>query len=647
MNDRKTRLTIEQLEDRIQPYSTGLPWPTANLTLSFVPDGTMVDGHQSSLFQTMGSQATTQAWEAQILKAAQTWASVANINIGLVADGGQPIGVAGLAQGDPRFGDIRVYAEPLGPTGALSLGTAYDPAAGTRSGDIVFNNSLSWGINSPTGYDIYTAALHELGNALALSENGDPTSAMCQTYYGPVSGLSASDITAIQALYGARTPDAYQGTTGNGTLATAAVMAQPEIAAAIGAANSTEYFQYTVPTYADSTLTVTVQTAGISLLTPGLSVYTASGQLISTSFAADPFSGTASITLNNVLRGTVLYFEVDSPASDVFDTGSYHLKVDTGAVSQTEIAAIDAVLKGTTIQSANVLDSTTSTMATAASLNQAIYQTDSSFTYATSGQLNAASGVDYFSLVTPATAPQAMIFTVTSGWGSTLSPNVTVYDANGNVVAAQVLSTDSTGSVVQILNPVANATYYVEVSSNAFAAGTYVLGVNYAAAPIVLENVVNSTLSATDTTEVLSMQSTQTQLYHFVLSVDSGVAASDVTMVMQLFDANNNLVLQLACQDGSTVSVNVLLQQGRYTLRFIGVSASGAVIPTTAYSLLGVSLTAPMDPLAVNPTDPTLSPTSSPTPPGATQSAVLVSDPIAAPILPPVDPNLLTALTMP
>jgi hypothetical protein len=445
--------------------------------------------------------------------------------------------------------------------------------------------------------------------------------------------------------------------TGTGPFATANVMAAPEIAADISAVNTAEYFKYTVPSYANSTITATVVTAGFSQLTSGLSVYTASGQLISSASAADPFSGNTTITLKNVTPGTVLYFEVDSPANDVFGIGSYRLKVDSGSVSEMQTAAIDAVLSGTTIPYTNF--SGTSTSATAASMNQAAYQNIPGFTYATYGQLNQASNVEFFSLATPATAPQALIFTVTAGWGSSLAPNLTVYDANGNVVNAQILSANSSGCVVQVLNPVANATYYVEVSPNAFAAssndtGNYVLGVNYAATPIVLQSIVNDTLSTTNTTDVVSVQSTQAQLYHFVFSVNTGVVNSGVVVVMQLFDANANLVLQLACQDGNTVSADVLLQQGNYTVRFIGLSKTWAMIPTTAYSLLGLSLSAPMDPVPVNPTDPSLNPTSSPTSnptsnptPSATQPMVIVSDPVAAPVLPPVDPNLLMTLTSP
>jgi hypothetical protein len=258
MNKKKTRLNIEKLEDRIQPSTTGLPWEYGNLTLSFAPDGTKVDGYNSSLFQTMGNGQSAKAWQTQVLKAAQTWASVTNINIGLVADGGQDIGVTGLAQGDSRFGDIRVSAEPMGATAQLSIGSPYNPVAGTRSGDIVFNSSLAWGIGSTSTNDIYTAALHELGNALGLSENADPTSAMCHVYQGARTGLSQGDITAIQSLYGAPAPDAYQGTTGNATLGTAAVMKLPEIAANLTTANGAEYYRYTIPSYADRTITVTV-----------------------------------------------------------------------------------------------------------------------------------------------------------------------------------------------------------------------------------------------------------------------------------------------------------------------------------------------------------------------------------------------------
>src|SRR5712692_4552009 len=96
------RLMVERLEDRCLLSSTGLAWPDAtHLTVSFIPDGTAVDGYQSSLFAPL-RRIETQAWEGDILRAVQTWAVNANINVGLVADNGAPVGGPGAIQGDPR-----------------------------------------------------------------------------------------------------------------------------------------------------------------------------------------------------------------------------------------------------------------------------------------------------------------------------------------------------------------------------------------------------------------------------------------------------------------------------------------------------------------------------------------------------------------
>ena len=82
---RRKRLEMESLEDRAVPATFGVPWSDArNLTLSFVPDGTPIAAHTSTLFQTLNAQQPTAAWQRTILQAFQTWAVNANINIGLV-----------------------------------------------------------------------------------------------------------------------------------------------------------------------------------------------------------------------------------------------------------------------------------------------------------------------------------------------------------------------------------------------------------------------------------------------------------------------------------------------------------------------------------------------------------------------------------
>ena len=81
------QLTVQSLEDRTVPAVFGNPWADArHLTISFVPDGTAVNGAASNLFQTMQGQSAT--WQREILRALQTWVAAANIDVDLVPDSG-------------------------------------------------------------------------------------------------------------------------------------------------------------------------------------------------------------------------------------------------------------------------------------------------------------------------------------------------------------------------------------------------------------------------------------------------------------------------------------------------------------------------------------------------------------------------------
>src|SRR5262245_10431788 len=95
--------TIECLEDRTLPSSFGIPWPDANhLTLSLAPDGTRSPLGSSSLASLLSPAGPPGSWQREVLRAFQTWAVNANINIGLVGDGGQALGTPGAVQGDSR-----------------------------------------------------------------------------------------------------------------------------------------------------------------------------------------------------------------------------------------------------------------------------------------------------------------------------------------------------------------------------------------------------------------------------------------------------------------------------------------------------------------------------------------------------------------
>jgi hypothetical protein len=108
-NQPTPRLQCERLEDRTTPAQFGVPWnDPLHLTVSFAPDATSASGVASQLNRALDAQMPRTVWQNAILRAFQTWAEVANVNFGVVADGGQPFGTSGSTQNDPRFDDIRI-----------------------------------------------------------------------------------------------------------------------------------------------------------------------------------------------------------------------------------------------------------------------------------------------------------------------------------------------------------------------------------------------------------------------------------------------------------------------------------------------------------------------------------------------------------
>jgi hypothetical protein len=280
-----------------------------------------------------------------------------------------------------------------------------------------------------------------------------------------------------------------------------------------------------------------------------------------------------------------------------------------------------------------------STPATAVAIDHPTYSVDAEFQYAVNGCLGSATDNHVYSVVTPTgNVPQAILFTVTTGQVSGLNPKLTVYSADGQPVAAQVLSNDQGTFVVQLVGPIAGVTYFVEVSADAAigasaAAGDYVLAVSFRDVAIVLDNLGAGTLSGTSNAQVLALQSTEFQLYHFVLSINTGgTPATNVAVRMNLYDENYQVILTLDVRDGETVSANVALNQATYYARFFSATSDGSAIPSVSFQLTGVDLTDPMDPIPIDPTDPTL-------PPPTLPPALIVGVPETPPLLPPLDPT--------
>lgn len=200
------KLKLETFEERIVPATFGIPWQGRNITVSFAPDGTNIQGNQSNLFAAMTADGLTQAqWQGQILKALESWVAVSNINLGVVADNGAAEGSPGFIQGDPNFGDVRIFGEAFN-SNQLALTAPPGYTSETGAGDVILNTNYKFGVGGTNGaYDLFSTVIHESGHALGIDDNTtDPNSVMYYTYQGIRTGLDETDIASIQSLYGAQ-----------------------------------------------------------------------------------------------------------------------------------------------------------------------------------------------------------------------------------------------------------------------------------------------------------------------------------------------------------------------------------------------------------------------------------------------------------
>jgi hypothetical protein len=349
---RTTRPQLEGLESRLLLYSTlGDAWTyDSRITYSFMPDGTSVGGTPSALFSTMNANYPTATWEQQFEQAAALWENVTNVNMALVSDGGEPVGCSGNQQDDPRFGDIRIGAIPLG-SGVLAETFLPPPAnGGTDAGDILFNSNINWQINST--YDIMTVAVHEFGHALGLGDSTVASAVMYGTYNGIKQTLASDDIFGIQSVYGTRQFDQFNsGGQHNSSFLTAAnlnsyITSADQISLGgldITTPSQSEWFTANVPSNTSGTMTVTVQSSNLSSLAPKLAVYNSSLALVGVVSAPNTLGATITLTDSNVQAGQQYYFKV-LQAGGPGPIGGYGLLVNFGGQSQSPIPPPNTVV---------------------------------------------------------------------------------------------------------------------------------------------------------------------------------------------------------------------------------------------------------------------------------------------------------------
>ena len=642
---RKIVLHLESLEDRCTPATFGNPWPDpGHLTLSFVPDGTQVGSSTSNLFQTLNAVAPTKTWQMEILRAFQTWAAAANINIAVVPDQGLPLGSPGAIQGDSRFGDIRIAAYPMAQS-AEAFAAPFEVDAGTWAGDVQLNSTVRFGIRSQ-GYDLSTVMLHEAGHVLGLGDNSNPASVMDANYLGVRSGLGAADVAAVQALYGPRPSDpgnnkfgtatrlspvtnsgGAQGMTVNGDIAT---LQDRDFYSLLALRNKAK-------------LDVVLNTGGISLLMPRVSVFDAFGHVLVSTVAADPLAGGFVIHLHNVRALTTYYVEVQSGQQNAFGIGAYQLTIQhlAAPVSGALTANVTRGANGTT----NFLpgDRTDNdSFTTALQLNPKFVGADGGSTYVYRGHLDDSTPAAFFALQAPASGSANVLSAMV--WGldaNDLNSRVAVFDAQQNPVSVQVLVNDGFTYTIQVPNAVPGATYVVEVlpadPTGSNGAGKYFLGVTFTSHAVDLQDFVGNTLAVSAQDQAI-LTLTQSQMFHFVLSSTTPNSSAPGSVQMTITGSQGQVVFTLTAGNDGPVSGNTILQPDIYTVQFAAAGNS------STFTLAGRTLT---DPIGPGSTDPTGNPSGGPgsgsggyTWSGGSGSGVSSQPPASNPITMTVIPNL-------
>jgi hypothetical protein len=584
MPRRPNPLKFERLEDRDLPSATvwGIPWPDGqHLTLSLAPDGTSISGMSSSLSEVLAEAGSN--GELALLEAFQTWADYANVNFGLVADGGEAFGVGKAIQDDPRFGDIRIGAVPLA-NDVVAVTSPFN-YFNTYTGDVVLNSSQPIG----TTYNLYTVALHEAGHALGLPDNDDPNSVMYEYYTGTNSTLDANDIAAIQSLYGARVPNTTNNTFANAQSYSGAVYGD------LNSATDVDFYKFTTPLLFPGT-TIHLQTEGLSLLDATVSVFNSQGNLVASTTATNPADNDLTLQLNNLSILSKYYVEVSSPNGGVFDVGTYNLTITNNLQT-----LLGDVLGGTL----DLLGSVGHTLSSATNLVANTLGLDSAVDYNARANLNTSNETDVYAVQAPASSNGGTITMVANVWtlgNQNLTPQLAVFNSQGNPVAFQVLTETSGADIVQVVNAVAGQQYKLEVRSASGQTGSYSLAVSFLSSPILFPMNASGTLNASSSSASANLEIDQSQVMHFVLSAGTVSNDSNTYVTMIIVDSNGNTVATLQAKEGNAASLDVFLGVGSYTVMVSESTSNDSALQGVAFDLSAIGLTDPVGVAAANPT---------------------------------------------
>jgi hypothetical protein len=606
------KLSLEFLEGRALLATIGELWPEpGKLTLSFAPEGTQIGIFPNELFSTLGRERAAAVWQADVLRAFQSWAAVANVDFGLARDSGRPFGAAGLAQSDPRFGDIRIGAFPQARVIANTV--PYRAVAGSWSGDVFLNSSLAAGLHS-AAIDLYSVVLHEAGNALGLADTQDPGSAMFTEYRGPRDGLAPQDIATIQSLYGVRMPDANEAAFNNDSAEAATLLASGSstwsFEADVHHSGDVDYVR--IPAMREGgRISVRLVAAGKSLFVGAVEVLRADGASIASSAAVSPLANNIDLTAGMPPSTGDLFVRVSAKEQDVFGVGRYRLEInvrggDSAGPSAASPAPESQVPSVGLSPLTGLLDEEfgqNDAFATATFLEASYgYVTQSHFEAI--GAIYSLADVDIYRITAPAYGDRRLTVYLDTFAVRLLDFKVGLYDASGTVIAEQLVVQADGRIVIDVPEVDAGETYYLHVSAGgagASALGNYLLVADFLREDSREVPLGSGVLSSAAQRDVQLWHAPRTILYRFQLKVDE--TASDAAVRFEIRDSRGELVNSSSALPGTTTADYAWLPAGSFEFVIQAEKAPSEEFPPITYSLSTVPLSDDVGPGLVDPTE--------------------------------------------
>jgi hypothetical protein len=641
------RLSVDRLEDRLTP-TWGIAWfNPGSLSLSFIPDGTDVSGTPSSLHELLGPDTAT--WKTEILRAFQTWAIETNLNIGVVPDGGQAMGIAGLAQGDDRFGDIRVGARPLSDTAGnkdLAATVGFDYSGGTWSGDFLINSLFSVGVGqTETQYDLFAVALHEASHSFGFGDDPRDPSSVMWPGYTLWTGLTPYDVSAIQSLYGVRSADPFESSTGNETTDNAFDLTQngnlTAFSADITKIDDVDVYRFTTPASSSITgLTINLQAQGISLLTSRVTVLDGQGNVVASAVTTDPLGNNLSIDVADYQPSTTYFVKVEGAGSNVFSVGAYVLRLSYTGDTYGNSFAFGSSYVNTESGSNDAIDSA-ATLGFTSDAQTAMF--------AAVGQIDNSADVDWYRVTPTDLTNDAGTLTVgvVPVDASGLRPTVAVFDAQGVELPTVVVTNENGAFTVQLADQQPGSTYFIRVNAadpaGSNATGGYALATSLAQVDVTeFAGLTTSTLTASQDQLYTQMTLGGGKLTQFSLSAATEMGAPESAVRVTIVNADGQSVFTLVAKAGQPLTTGtVWLSAGTYTVVFNGATRDGSALDGLTFNLSARERSDPVDPYLEGPigaTPPPPPPTSPPPPPPPPSDPITVIEVSPPAPLPPVGP---------